>query len=76
MTDNRIKTPIESIIISVKCSGNYLEKLAARMNEVMEDNEVYVVDGINPTYWEPVGTPFISDDLISQMMVLYKNFAI
>lgn len=76
MTDNCIKTPIESIIISVSRSGNYLEKLTKRINELMKSNEITVVDGLTPTYWEPCGSPFISDDLISQMMVLYKNFAV
>ena len=42
----------------------------------MKSNEITVVDGLTPTYWEPIGSPFISDDLISQMMVLYKNFAV
>lgn len=76
MIRNFVKTPIETIIISVEFDANYLEKLTKRINELMKSNEITVVDGLTPTYWEPCGSPFISDVLISQMMVLYKNFAV
>ena len=76
MIRNFVKTPIETIIISVEFDADYLEKLTKRINELMKSNEITVVDGLTPTYWEPVGSPFISDDLISQMMVLYKNLAV